>query len=91
MSVVALPVAKNENDLSVLPFPVWRALRPGARQSRAGPSGFQGVPSGLSESRTMGTPGRELAQISLDELVFGSRSGAGVEPTERGAATPHRF
>jgi hypothetical protein len=33
----------------------------------------------------------KLGSELMPEQAFLERSGAGVEPTERGAATPHRF
>ena len=86
----SLAVAKDGNDRSRPAIP-HRAFAQAKRRSRAGPSGFREVPSGLSALRTAGTPRRELAQIWLEESVLGLRSGAGVEPTEPWVARPHRF
>jgi hypothetical protein len=37
------------------------------------------------------SPAAETTQNSSDQAALAQRSGAGVEPTQRGAATPHRF
>jgi hypothetical protein len=84
-------VADLVGRLPRLAAPLVPSRARGARHSRAGPPEFQEVSSRLSASRAMMTGAEKRAEISINQAVLALRSGAGVEPTERGAATPHRF